>query len=183
MKDKGKVVALFLIASEAFFFIALLISYIYYRNATEHPDTVAPYLSVKQASVLTGCLLVSSFTLMWSKSVLRKSKLRNFKIGMAITILLASIFIAGQVKEYVDLYEKQITLNKDIFGSIFFTLTGFHGLHVILGIISMSMLFAMSFSKFKIVTHAGINGVEVYWHFVDGVWLFIFFYVYITPLL
>jgi heme/copper-type cytochrome/quinol oxidase subunit 3 len=102
---------------------------------------------------------------------------------MAITILFGIIFILGQVTEYIGLYQKQITLKKDIFGSSFFTLTGFHGLHVILGIIALGILFAMSFGKLKNVTFAGIYGVDVYWHFVDIVWLFVFYFVYITPLL
>lgn len=183
MNNKGKLLALFFIGSEAFFFISLLISYIYFRSDSLASDTVAPHLGVKRAAVLTVCLVASSFTLMWSKKNLLKNKIRKFKMGMIITIVLAVIFLLGQAKEYYDLYKKQITLSKDIFGSNFFTLTGFHGLHVFLGLTSISILFAMSFSKFRIVSRAGIKGVEVYWHFVDGVWLFIFFYVYITPLL
>ncbi len=180
---KGKLIALFLIGSEAFFFIALLISYIYYRNVTETIDTVAHQLNVKRAAILTLCLITSSISLIWSKKSLQKNKIKDFKKGMALTILLAMVFLAGQVKEYMDLYKKQITLSQDIFGSSFFTLTGFHGLHVFLGLICISLLFAFSFGKMKSVSKAGIEGVEIYWHFVDGVWLFIFFYVYITPLL
>ncbi|AVR46620.1 hypothetical protein C7S20_15870 [Christiangramia fulva] len=183
MKDKGKLLALLFIGSEAFFFLTLLMTYIYFRRDTLIHDSVAPHLNVKRAAFLTICLVTSSVTFMLSKKSLFKNKIRRFKIGMFITMLLAAIFLLGQGKEYYDLYKKQITISRDIFGSNFFTLTGFHGLHVFLGLTCISLLFAFSFSKFKIVTKAGINGVEVYWHFVDGVWLFIFFYVYITPLL
>ncbi len=102
---------------------------------------------------------------------------------MGVTIALAAIFLAGQTKEYIDLYHKQVTISADVFGSSFFTLTGFHGLHVLLGIISLSLLLVFSFGRFKVLSKAGIHGVEVYWHFVDAVWLFVFFYVYISPLL
>lgn len=144
---------------------------------------MADNLNVPQASILTALLVASSFTLMSSKRNLLKGKLRNSKIWMGFTLGLGLIFISGQIKEYIDLYHKQVTLSRDIFGSSFFTLTGFHGMHVILGLIAISLLFAFSFGKMKIVTLAGISGVEVYWHFVDIVWLFVFFFVYITPLL
>lgn len=183
MKDKGKLLALFLIGSEAFFFLALLISYVYFRNASNITDSVAPHLNVKRAAILTLCLVSSSFSLMWSKKNLFKNEIRKFKGGMLLTMILATVFLLGQAKEYIDLYKKQITLSKDIFGSNFFTLTGFHGFHVFLGLSCISLLFAFSFSKFRVLSKAGIRGVEVYWHFVDAVWLFIFFYVYITPLL
>ncbi len=182
-KQKGKLLVLFFIGSEAFFFISLLITYIYFRVEKLAPDTVAPHLNVKRAAILTVCLVASSLTLMWSKKKLFKNQFKKFKVGMFITMLLATVFLLGQAKEYIDLYKKQVTLSKDIFGSNFFTLTGFHGLHVFLGLTCISLLFAFSFGKFKIVSRAGITGVEVYWHFVDVVWLFIFFYVYITPLL
>lgn len=183
MKDKGKIVTLFLIGSEALFFIALIVSYVYYRNFNELNDSVAHHLAVKRAGALTVCLVASSFTLMWSKTSLFKQKIKRFKTAMGITILLGIIFLAGQVYEYIDLYRKEITVQMDVFGSSFFTLTGFHMLHVTMGIIMIAMLFGMSFSRFRLVTSAGIRGVEVYWHFVDVVWLFIYFYVYITPIL
>tara|TARA_R110002020_G_scaffold91394_1_gene222002 strand:+ start:934 stop:1485 length:552 start_codon:yes stop_codon:yes gene_type:complete len=183
MKDKGKLLVFFLIGSEAFFFIALIIAYVYYRNFTQATDTVAHHLNVPRAAVFTCCLILSSFTLIASKKQLFKSNLKKFKVLIAITILLAVVFMAGQIYEYIELYHKQITISKDVFGSSFFTLTGFHSLHVLIGLIALSLLFAFSFGNFKILAFAGINGVEIYWHFVDIVWLFVFFFVYIKPIL
>ncbi len=74
-------------------------------------------------------------------------------------------------------------MSQDVFGSSFFTLTGFHGLHVIIGLITLSILLFLSLGKMKILSVLAISGVDVYWHFVDVVWLFVFFFVYITPLL
>ena len=183
MKDKGRLLILFLIFSETFFFIALIIAYVYYRNFSDATDTVAENLDAVRAGIFTLFLIASSVTLILSKKALWKKNYRMFKTFMVITILFGVIFILGQVTEYIGLYQKQITLQKDIFGSSFYTLTGFHGLHVILGIIALIILFVMSLSKFKKVTMAGIEGVDVYWHFVDVVWLFVFYFVYITPLL
>ncbi len=183
MRDKGKLLMLLLIGSESFFFIALLVAYVYYRNFTHVTDTVAHNLDAVRTGIFTLILIASSFTLMFSRKALFKQKMKAFKIGMGLTILLGVVFIIGQINEYKTLYEKQVTMNRDVFGSSFFTLTGFHGLHVILGIIMLTLMFGLSFGRYKTITLAGINGVDVYWHFVDVVWIFVFFFVYIIPLL
>ena len=174
---------LLMIGSETFFFIVLIIGYVYYRNFTDATDTVAENLDAVRAGIFTLFLIASSGSLMLSKSSLKKNDLKKFKFFLLLSIILGIVFMAGQVTEYMGLYQKQITLDKDVFGSSFFTLTGFHGLHVILGILALAILFTMSLGKMKRVTIAGFGGVEIYWHFVDVVWLFVFYFVYITPLL
>ncbi|WP_373060355.1 heme-copper oxidase subunit III [Zunongwangia sp. H14] len=183
MKDRGKLLMFFLIGSEAFFFIALIIAYVYYRNFTGATDMVAHFLNVKRATILTAGLVLSSFTLIRSKKNLLKGRWKKAKLYMGGTIILAAVFLAGQMMEYIELYHKQVTISKNVFGSSFFTLTGFHGLHVIMGLIAISLLFGFSFGKFKVLTVAGIGSVEAYWHFVDIVWLCVYTYVYLTPLL
>ncbi|GGG49289.1 cytochrome c oxidase subunit 3 [Bizionia arctica] len=183
MKNKGKLIMLIFIFSETFFFIALIIAYVYYRNFSDTTDTVAKSLDAVRAGIFTLFLIASSGTLILSKKALQKKNYKIFKLFMGLTIVLGSVFTFGQITEYIGLYQKQITLSQDIFGSSFFTLTGFHGLHVILGLIALAILFFLSFGKMKTVTIAGIDGVDVYWHFVDVVWLFVFYFVYITPLL
>lgn len=183
MRDKSKILLYFLIGSEAFFFIALIIAYVYYRNFSGATDTVAEYLNVKRAGMLTLCLVSSSFTLVAGKKQLFKGNVPGFKLFTGLTLSLAVIFLSGQFYEYLELYKKQVTISDSVFGSSFFTLTGFHGLHVFLGLVAISLLFVFSFGKFKILISRGIHSIELYWHFVDVVWLFIFFFVYITPLL
>lgn len=181
MKDKGRLMMYFVIGSEAFFFIALIIAYVYYRNFTNATDMVAQHLGVKRAAILTVCLISSSFTLIMSKKQLLKGNLKKFKLYSGITLILAVIFLSGQIYEYLELYRKQITISQSVFGSSFFTLTGFHGLHVLLGLCAIGLLFGFSFGKFRILIARGISAIEAYWHFVDIVWLFIFFFVYIIP--
>lgn len=183
MNDKGKLLIKLLIFSEAFFFIALIIAYVYYRNFRDVTDTVAGALHPWKTGIYTALLVGSSFTLIFSKKALFKEHFLRFKILMGATILLGVVFMYGQLSEYVDLYHKEITMHTDIFGSSFYTLTGFHGAHVILGLIALSVLFGLSFGSFRKITSAGIGGVDIYWHFVDVVWLFVFFFVYISPLL
>jgi len=127
MKDKGKLLVLVLISSEAFFFIALIVAYVYYRNFTNATDTVSANLDALRSGIFTLLLIASSFTLLWGKKALAKNRWKTFKIAMGTTILLGLIFMVGQITEYIGLYNKQLTLKSDVFGSSFFTLTGFHG--------------------------------------------------------
>lgn len=183
MKDKGKLLMLLLIGSESFFFIALIIAYVYYRNFTGQTDTVAANLDAGRTGVYTLLLVGSSATLSWGEARLSREDWRGFRLGILATIVLAAIFLGGQIMEYAGLYAKQVTLSADVFGSSFFTLTGFHGLHVFLGVVALSVLLLVSFGGWRTLSRAGIGGVGVYWHFVDAVWLVVFFFVYLKPLL
>lgn len=183
MKDKGKLLILFFIGSEAFFFIALIIAYIYFHNSTQTTNLISQNLDVKTTGIFTICLVLSSFSMIWAKRSFAKENIRNYKIGLAITIILGIVFLIGQTKEYIGLYDKQLTMSSSVFGSSFFTLTGFHGLHVLIGVIVLLILFALSSGKMKVVAASGMGGIDVYWHFVDIVWIFVFFSVYILPLL
>ncbi len=102
-RDTGKLLMLLLISSEAFFFIALIIAYVYYRNINEVTDTVAVNLEAKRAGVFTLLLIASSVTLIWSKKALRKQKWRTFKIGISTTMRLGVVFMIGQITEYMGL--------------------------------------------------------------------------------
>ncbi|WP_149276273.1 cytochrome c oxidase subunit 3 [Pareuzebyella sediminis] len=183
MKDKGKLLILLLVGSETFFFISLIIAYVYYRNFTNTVDTVAHTLDATRAGIFTLFLIASSVTLIVAKNALKKDNRKRFKIFLVLTVLLGVIFISGQIGEYIGLYKKQITLDSDVFGSSFFTLTGFHGLHVILGLIALTIIFLLSIGKMERVGVAAFSGMDVYWHFVDVVWIFVFYFVYIMPLL
>lgn len=174
---------LLFIGSEAFFFIALIIAYVYYRNFTRATDIVSQNLDVVRAGIFTVFLVASSVTFLLASRALKNSRLGVFRLWMGITLVLGLVFLAGQLSEYAGLYEKQLTMSRDIFGSSFFLLTGFHGLHVILGLIVIAILLYTSFGPMKNIARIGLAGTEVYWHFVDVVWLFVFFFVYVKHLL
>jgi cytochrome c oxidase subunit 3/cytochrome o ubiquinol oxidase subunit 3/cytochrome c oxidase subunit I+III len=82
MKDKGKLLVLVLISSEAFFFIALIVAYVYYRNFTNATDTVSANLDALRSGIFTLLLIASSFTLLWGKKALAKNRWETFKIAM-----------------------------------------------------------------------------------------------------
>ena len=97
---------------------------------------------------------------------------------LIVTILLGAIFLVGQGAEYVRLIRDNITLNGSVFGASFFTLTGFHGLHVLIGLVILSIILALAFLK---DSKSAIRTIAPYWHFVDVVWLFVFTVVYVLP--
>jgi heme/copper-type cytochrome/quinol oxidase subunit 3 len=93
------------------------------------------------------------------------------------TIVLGSVFLFGQWSEYLRLFRQSITISQDLFGTTFFTLTGFHGLHVLAGILLLGVLIAFREHPIALET------VSLYWYFVDAVWIAIFSVVYLWSLL
>jgi cytochrome c oxidase subunit 3 len=98
-----------------------------------------------------------------------------------LTYLFGAFFIAGQVLEYAELVHENVTLSSDAYGSIFYMATGLHGLHVTGGLIAFLLIIARTFTTRR-YTHANATGAVVtsyYWHFVDVVWIALFFVIYI----
>jgi heme/copper-type cytochrome/quinol oxidase subunit 3 len=99
---------------------------------------------------------------------------------LIITIILGAVFLTGQMSEYVSLYKENVTISKNVFGSAFFTLTGFHGLHVFIGlIVLLIILYQVASGKYKAIEKDAFEGATIYWHFVDGVWIVVFSVIYI----
>ena len=100
--------------------------------------------------------------------------------GTGLTILLAALFLCCQAKEYYEAYsEMNLSLNAGAYGTTFFMLTGFHGLHVTIGTtVLIVILFRLFRGDFTPERHFGFEAAAWYWHFVDVVWLFLFVSVY-----
>ncbi|MDG5501613.1 cytochrome c oxidase subunit 3 [Marinobacter sp. BGYM27] len=131
--------------------------------------------------VNTILLVTSSFTVTVAHHALKKDNRVRLKIWLAATIVLAIAFVAFQAEEYVDAYTNlDLTLQSGIYGSTFFMLTGFHGAHVILGTLMLTiMLIRITKGHFTPEKHFGFEAASWYWHFVDVVWLGLFVFVYI----
>ncbi|MBK3870331.1 cytochrome c oxidase subunit 3 [Pseudomonas stutzeri] len=129
----------------------------------------------------TILLVSSSFTLTWAHHALRKNNRQHLKLGLALTVLLGAAFLVLQIEEYVHAYtELGLTLGSGIYGATFFMLTGFHGAHVTMGAIILTvMLVRILRGHFSPEQHFGFEAAAWYWHFVDVVWIALFVFVYV----
>ncbi len=129
----------------------------------------------------TLILLASSVTCHFAHVALEKEQRAKLKGWLFATILLGCIFLTLQVEEYVHAYrEMGLTLQSGIYGNTFFLLTGFHGLHVTLGTIILIVAFLRILKgHFTPKDHFAFQAGSWYWHFVDVVWVLLFFFVYI----
>lgn len=132
-------------------------------------------------AINTALLLTSGVTITWAHWALLKDNRLHLNLGLFFTILLGVIFLGCQAYEYHHAYtEMGLTLGAGVYGATFFMLTGFHGFHVTLGTIMLIVIFGRTLSgHFDSKRHFAFEGVAWYWHFVDVVWVLLFFLVYI----
>ncbi|MDQ2076240.1 cytochrome c oxidase subunit 3 [Marinimicrobium sp. ABcell2] len=130
----------------------------------------------------TVILLASSVTCHFAHSAIKKNARKPFNVWLGVTIVLALIFMTLQAWEYVIAYRDMgLTLDTGIYGATFFMLTGFHGAHVLLGTFMLAVMWFRSVLKghFSSEDSFGFDAASWYWHFVDVVWVGLFFAVYI----
>lgn len=128
----------------------------------------------------TLILLTSAATVTWALWGLKQGRRKQLNWGLAFTIVLGLGFLSMQTYEYSEAYTHfHLTLKSGIYGTTFFMLTGFHALHVTVGVTMLAVIFIRCLKgHFMPEHHFGIEAVSWYWHFVDVVWLFLFIFVY-----
>jgi cytochrome c oxidase subunit 3 len=128
----------------------------------------------------TIILLSSGGTLTWAHWGLKKSNKTQLVVGLALTVGLGALFFSLQAYEYGHAYhEMDLTLHSGIYGSTFYLLTGFHGLHVTIGALMLAVILGRAMKDhFSPHNHFAFEGVAWYWHFVDVVWLGLYVFVY-----
>ena len=169
------------IASEVMFFGGLFGAYFTIRSAaTQWPPEGTPHLETWYAAILTTILVSSSVTMQLGVWAIRKNDQRKLVLWLAASLLLGALFLCGQAYEYSTLIEEGMTLSSGVFGSTFYTLTGFHGAHVAGGaaFILIVLLRARS-GQFTDRYHDTVEMASYYWHFVDVVWLGLFSTIYL----
>ncbi|HET8629395.1 MAG TPA: heme-copper oxidase subunit III [Thermomicrobiales bacterium] len=181
--DHHKLLMGVFISSESAFFITLIIAYLNYRFNTNgfNGKTVRDALDIEKTGFFSIALFLSSATLALAERGLRNRNRWALRGWLGVTIVLGAIFLVGQGLEYTTLYAENITIHKNLFGTTFFTLTGFHGLHVFIGLLVLTVMLILAFLR---VFEDGKNETALvtagyYWHFVDAVWVFIFSLVYL----
>lgn len=128
----------------------------------------------------TMILLTSGLTLTFAHHALKVNHRSKFVLGLFLTVLLGFIFLGLQVYEYFEAYHYGMTLESGIYGSTFFMMTGFHGFHVLLGVVMLTVMLARALAgHFTPDRHFAFEAAAWYWHFVDVVWLLLFVLIYI----
>ena len=170
------------LGSECLLFGGLISTYMLYRGRHEGGPGPAQIFDVPLTSVSSFILLMSSLTMVLAVNSAKRKDDRNTNLWLVITALLGALFVGGQVFEFTSFYHEGLGFTTSLFGSSFYTLTGFHGVHVTIGIIMLLALVGIlkrdraTGDKAEVVEMIGL-----YWHFVDVVWVVIFTLVYLIP--
>ena len=170
------------LGSECLFFGALISSYLLYRGRSLVGPFPRDVYDIPYTSVSSFVLLMSSLTMVLALNAIQRGDHRRLRAWLLATALLGITFVGGQVFEFTIFYREGLTLSRNLFGSSFFVLTGFHGAHVTVGILMLLTLFGQSLAgRLPAENALRVELVGLYWHFVDVVWIVIFTIVYLIP--
>jgi heme/copper-type cytochrome/quinol oxidase subunit 3 len=179
LREKIRLAVLLFLVSEFVFFVFLIVAYIYSQPSEISGPTAHSSLVPWKTGIYTVLLLLSSFTIYLAERSLDKNR-KRFVLWMGVTILLGGTFLFGEMREYSGLLQKSISISRNLFGSTYFTLTGFHAIHVTLGVLMlMTVTGLIGTGKLKEKRHTAFKAVSYYWHFVDLVWVMVFCVVYL----
>ena len=170
------------LGSECLLFGGLISTYMLYRG--RHSENLGPdqVWDIPFTSASSFVLLMSSLTMVLAVTASQRKDDRNTNLWMVVTALLGSLFVAGQVYEFTTFYREGLGFTTSLFSSSFYTLTGFHGVHVTVGIlILLSTVFMNARGRIVGQKSEVVELVGLYWHFVDIVWILIFTLVYLIP--
>ena len=171
------------VTTEATIFAALLGSYFYLRFqlGTQWPPPGMAEPELTKAFIMTVLLLPSSLPVMWAERGIRKGQRWRLRLGLAITLVQGLAFLSVQALEYASNLKK-FTFTTNAYGSLFYTITGFHGLHVTVGLLMVGWLLAAALrGSFGYRRHERVRLTAIYWHFVDIVWAAILLCLYLSP--
>ncbi|MEE8602247.1 cytochrome c oxidase subunit 3 [Euzebya tangerina] len=171
------------IGSECLFFGAMIATYLLYLNRTNDGLTAFDVFDIPFTSASTFILLMSSLGMVLALDALQRRDMRAFQTWTLATALMGMVFLAGQMYEFAFFVEEGFKLETSPFSVSFFMLTGFHGVHVTVGVVMLVALWALSL-RGGITADKHLETVELvglYWHFVDIVWIVIFTVIYLIP--
>jgi cytochrome c oxidase subunit 3/cytochrome o ubiquinol oxidase subunit 3 len=170
------------LGSDCLLFGALISTYLLLRHRSTHGPTPQKIFDVPFTSVSSFVLLMSSLTMALAVGAIHRGEVRRCRTWLVTTALLGGTFIGGQVYEFTSFVNRGLGYTTNIFGSAFYTLTGFHGVHVSVGIMFLMSLVVMSLrGKLDQSNAETVEIFGLYWHFVDIVWIVIFTVVYLIP--
>nr|WP_285757854.1 heme-copper oxidase subunit III [Nocardiopsis ansamitocini] len=174
------------LANELMFFAALFAMYFTIRSVTKgNPDLGAwpdAHLNVALSTTITIILVASSFTAQFGVWAAERGDVKKLRKWFYISFAMGAIFIVGQAYEYYELIVHEgLTLQSSAYGSMFFLTTGFHGLHVIGGLIAFLIMLGRTYAAKRFTHQQATSAIVVsyYWHFVDVVWIALFATIYL----
>jgi heme/copper-type cytochrome/quinol oxidase subunit 3 len=180
--DHRKLLMWTFLGSDCLFFGSLIMTYMIYRGKSvtgPHPHEI---FNIPYTSVSAFVLLMSSLTMVLALAAIQRGDQRGLRVWLLATALLGSVFVGGQYFEFTTFVQHGLTPQVNLFGTTFYTLTGFHGAHVTVGIIILLSLFLTSLlGRLPPSESLSVEIAGLYWHFVDVVWIVIFTLVYLLP--
>jgi len=138
-------------------------------------------LNVTLGAINTVVLLWSSFHVALAVAAIQRGKDRALKLHLAMTILLGCVFLVNKGIEYSAKFSHGIYPWTSNFFSIYFVITGLHGLHVLCGVVALSIILYMAFQgRFSSTNYTRVEGTALYWHLVDIIWIYVFPLLYLV---
>jgi heme/copper-type cytochrome/quinol oxidase subunit 3 len=174
------------LASDCLLFGGLISTYLLYKNRPGNipglagsPVRASELFNIPFTSMTSFILLMSSLTMVLAVNSIMRGDRQRMRLWLVATAVLGGLFLAGQVYEFTEFVREGFGFTTNVSSSAFFTLTGFHGAHVFVGLL---MLFsAVGYSFRRNLPAEAIEVIGLYWHFVDIVWVVIFAIVYLIP--
>jgi heme/copper-type cytochrome/quinol oxidase subunit 3 len=172
-RQRAKLAMQLFLLSETVFFFLLLLAFVYFRDSSR--TVAAGNLNLPVTAFYTVCLAVSSFS-MWRAA----RHPAGARAWLGITIALGAVFLLGQGAEWLRLFRRGVTISQDLFGATFFTLTGLHALHALIGIGLLAIVLSLAAGLRRSLA---IQTLALYWYFTGIVWIAIFAIVYLWTFL
>lgn len=178
--DNNKLGIWTLLGSEAVFFSALIVTYIINRGRSVTGPYPQQVLDVPLTALNTFILICSSLTMVTALASIQRGETRKMVNWLIATMGLGLAFLSGQAIEFTMLNQHGLSLSSNLFGASFFTLTGFHGAHVLAGVIWIGFVVTRAYRGGVTPENPiAVELVGLYWHFVDLIWILIFTIVYL----
>jgi cytochrome c oxidase subunit 3 len=164
--------------SESVIFLSFFAGYIVYKTTSlDWLPTGVTGLEIKEPAINTVVLVSSSFVIYIAEKFLHKNNLWGFRAFWLLTIAMGSYFLYGQAVEWSGL---PFGFGDGVFGGTFYLLTGFHGLHVLTGVLLQSIMLGRSFVPNNYAKgEFGVQSTSLFWHFVDVIWIILFILIYV----
>lgn len=169
-----------LCVTEGMLFASFVGAYFFLRGSvTAFAAEGGKYIPLTRPLIMTALLLSSSVTAWWGEKEMKQGRSTRLRIGLALTFLLGVIFLGMQAREYA---HRETSWATSAYDSLFVTITGFHGAHVAGGLLmNLYVQLRAWLGQFDAERHDAVSNAILYWHFVDGVWLFIVASLYLSP--